>query len=220
MIGLARRLVGLPSLLAMASVGLGGLVAWQVSQSPEVPPPSASVAAASSDDGEVQSAPRPFEPRPLESYAGIEARPLFMPSRRPPPAGGGAAGGKSGHDTLMLAGVILTTSKRLAMIETKRTSGVVVVREGQIVEGWSVDKIDADRVVISLDDQVFELLLDDKLKAPRKEVRRTPRAQPLPQQPAPKAPAQPSPDEGAGDGAPQGEDSAPLEPVEEIGGAG
>lgn len=219
MIGSARRLVSLPGLLALASIGLGGLVALQVSDAPEVPPPSTQVAAAAADDAEAQNAARPFEPRPLESYAGIEARPLFMPSRRPPPPGAGAAGGRSGHDTLMLAGVILTKTKRLAMIETKRTSGVVVVREGQIVEGWSVDKITPDRVTISLAGEVFDLLLDDTLKAPRKELRRTPRTQP--QQPARQAPAQAAPGTSPGDGVqPQEGEGAPLESVEETDEAG
>jgi hypothetical protein len=89
------------------------------------------------------------------------------------------------------------------MLETKRASGgVVVVREGQVVEGWSVESIAADRVVISHDGQIIELLLDDRLKAPRKEVRRTPQTAPKPPQAQPK---------------PEGEEAGPAEgePVEE-----
>ena len=113
----------------------------------------------------------------------------------------------------MLAGVILTTSKRLAMLETKRTNGgVVVVREGQVVEGWSVETIAADRVVISNGGETVELLLDDRLKAPRKEVKRTPRTAPKP--PPAAAPA-PTPAEGE---APAGAEGEP--PPEEQEGAG
>lgn len=223
MIGLARQLTRLPGLLALTAAALAGLVAWQISRPPEVPPPSPASAPEAADDAEVQRVAQPFEPRPLESYAGIEARPLFLRSRRPPPPSTAATGGSRGHDTLILAGVILTATKRLAMIETKRTSGVVVVREGQLVEGWSVDRIAPDRVTVSLDDQVVDLLLDDKLKMPRKEVRRTPRTQPLPQPPKPDqaAPAQPAEDAPDVDAAqPEEGEAVPLEPEGEGGEAG
>ncbi len=217
MIRLLRRLTSPPGLLALASIGLGVIVALQLGSPPKVPAPAAHVEAAAPDDATASGEAQPFEPRPLESYAGIEARPLFMPSRRPPPPGANAAGNGSGHDALMLAGVILTTNKRMAMIETKRTSGVVVVREGQVVEGWSVDEIGPDRVVISQNDEVYELLLDDKLKAPRKEVRRTPRTQPQPKpQPAPSAPAAAPTDEGQ----PQDGEAPTAEEPEDTGGAG
>ncbi|MBL8658930.1 MAG: hypothetical protein JNM75_04155 [Rhodospirillales bacterium] len=223
MIRVLRQLTSLPGLLALATVGLGVTVAVQFNDPPEVPAPAADVEAAAPDDGTGQSEAQPFDPRPLESYAGIEARPLFMPSRRPPPPEASAAGGGSGHDTLMLAGVILTNSKRLAMIETKRTSGVVVVREGQVVEGWNVDEIGPDRVVISQNDEVFELLLDDKLKAPRKEVRRTPRTQPEPRpqpQPQQQPRAQPAPSAPADEGLPQDREGAPAEEPEDAGAGG
>jgi hypothetical protein len=205
MIGALRTLGKLPAALALAAAGLAGVVAVEMNQGAEVPPPAvarggAPAQAAAPDPSE------PYLPRPIESYGGIAERPLFSPSRRPSPAGGGAAG-RSGHDSLMLGGVILTTSKRLAMIESKRgTGGVVVVREGQVVEGWSVDSIAADRVVISHNGEVVELLLDDKLKVPRKEVKRTPRTA----KPAPAPAAAPAAD-GAAPGATRaGEGEAPV----------
>lgn len=219
MIRVLRQLTSLPGLLALATVGLGAIVALQLDDPPQVPAPAVDIEAAAPDGGTDQNEAQPFDPRPLESYAGIEARPLFMPSRRPPPPGASATGGGSGHDTLMLAGVILTNSKRLAMIETKRTSGVVVVREGQVVEGWNVDEIDPDRVVISQNDEVYELLLDDKLKAPRKEVRRTPRTQPEPQ-PQAKPQAQPAPSAPEDQGLPQDREGAPAEEPEDAGAGG
>ncbi|HYN38596.1 MAG TPA: hypothetical protein VES39_05035, partial [Rhodospirillales bacterium] len=112
----------------------------------------------------------------------------------------------------------LTTSKRLAMVESKSANGaVVVVREGQVVEGWSVETIAADRVVISQNGEVVELLLDDKLKAPRKELRRTPRTAPN-ASPA-QAPAAATP---AADGMPAGADGElpAEEAAEEPEGAG
>lgn len=184
MMAIARKLLTPPGLLALASLGLGGLVALQLRTPPEVPAavsPEASIVASAPDEAAQLGDTRTFSPRPIETYAGIEARPLFMSSRRPQPPSAPAAGGQSGHDSLMLAGVILMRDKRIAMIETKRTAGVAVVHEGESVEGWRVDEIAADRVVISQNADVFELLLDDKLKAPRREVRRTPRTQPLPQ---------------------------------------
>jgi hypothetical protein len=205
MIGALRTLGKLPAALALAAAGLAGVVAVEMNQGAEVPPPAiarggAPAQAAAPDPSE------PYLPRPIESYGGIAERPLFSPSRRPSPAGGGAAG-RSGHDSLMLGGVILTTSKRLAMIESKRgTGGVVVVREGQVVEGWSIDSIAADRVVISHNGEVVELLLDDKLKVPRKEVKRTPRTA----KPAPAPAAAPAAD-GAAPGATRaGEGEAPV----------
>ncbi len=207
-------LARLPVALALASAGLAGVVALQLARPGEVPSPqTAPTAAPAEAEAEAPASPEPYLPRPLESYGGIAERPLFSPSRRPSPAGGAAAG-RSSHDSLMLAGVILSTSKRLAMLESKRANGgVVVVREGQVVEGWSVESIAADRVVISHNGEVVELLLDDKLKAPRKEVKRTPQtAKPAPA-PAP-APAAGAP--RAGEGEAPGEE----ELVEEPDGAG
>lgn len=216
MMAAIRQLASLPAALAAASAGLAGTVALQLSRPPEVPPPPAVPAAAMSEPAALDP-PEAYEPRPLESYGGIAERPLFAPSRRPVPAPGAAAAGRTVHETLMLAGVILTTSKRLAMLETKRASGgVVVVREGQVVEGWSVESIAADRVVISHNGQIVELLLDDRLKAPRKEVRRTPQTAPKPPPPQPQA--QPKP-EGEEQAPPDGE-SAEEEPADQPEGSG
>lgn len=212
-----RHLASVPVALALAAAGLGAVVAMQLRDPPEVPRPAVTPAAAPAEAPSLEP-PEPYLPRPLESYGGIAERPLFSSSRRPTPSGGAAAAGKAGHDSLMLAGVILTTSKRLAMLETKRANGgVVVVREGQIVEGWSVDTIAADRVVISHDDEVVELLLDDRLKAPRKEVKRTPRTAPKPP-PAQAPAAAPTPAEGEPVGA-EGE-PPPEELMEDPEGAG
>ncbi|MDZ3837206.1 MAG: hypothetical protein U0S49_07520 [Rhodospirillales bacterium] len=213
MIGALQSLGKLPAALALAVTGLAGVVAVQLNQAEDVPPPALARAGAPAEAA-APDPPEPYLPRPIESYGGIAERPLFSPSRRPSPTGGGAAG-RSGHDSLMLAGVILTTSKRLAMLESKRaTGGVVVVREGQVVEGWSVDSIATDRVVISHNGEVVELLLDDKLKAPRKEVKRTPQTA----KPAP-APAAPAANEGSRGGA-EGEAPGDEEPVEDPEGAG
>lgn len=214
MIGVLQTLGKLPAALALAAAGLAAMVALQLNQAEDVPPPAIARGAAPAE-AVAPDPPEPYLPRPLESYGGIAERPLFSPSRRPSPTGGGAAG-RSGHDSLMLAGVILTTSKRLAMLESKRaTGGVVVVREGQVVEGWSVESIAADRVVISHNGEVVELLLDDKLKAPRKEVKRTPRT--AKQAPAPAA--APAANEGPRGGA-EGEAPGDEEPVEDPEGAG
>jgi hypothetical protein len=202
MIAALRALGKLPAALALAAAGLAGVVAVQTNRGADIPPP-AMVRGEAPGEAAAPDPPEPYLPRPIESYGGIADRPLFSPSRRPSPTGGGATG-RSGHDSLMLAGVILTTSKRLAMIESKRAAGgAVVVREGQVVEGWSVDSIGADRVVISHNGEVVELLLDDKLKVPRMEVKRTPRTA----KPAPAPAAAP-----AADGAPRaGEGEIPAE---------
>jgi hypothetical protein len=203
MIRALRQVLRLPVLLALACAGLAGIIATEVTETTVLPAPSDGVSATTPGaELEPPGAQRAYAPRPLDSYVGIGERPLFSPSRRPSPPAAVGGSGKGGHDTLMLAGVILTTSKRLAMLETKQKGGAVVVREGQIVEGWSVDAISADRVVISQNGESVELLLDDKLRAPRREVRRTPRtakpAQPAPQ-PPPAAPAAEVPTPG-GDG--------------------
>jgi hypothetical protein len=216
MSGVLGTLGRLPAALALAAVGLAAMVGLQLNQAQNVPPPALGRGGAPAEAAPPVP-PEPFLPRPLESYGGIAERPLFSPSRRPSPAGGGAAG-RSGHESLMLAGVILTTSKRLAMLESKRAAGgVVVVREGQVVEGWSVDSIAADRVVISHNGEIVELLLDDKLKAPRKEVRRTPRAS----KPAPApAPAAAPAAKEASPGAAEGEAPIDDEAIEDANGAG
>ncbi len=206
MMGAPRRSAGLATLLALACVALAAILGVEAYTPAEPPASSLAAPVAAADHAEDLPA-RSYESKPLDSYSEIAERPVFSPSRRPSPAERRSAdgGGRSGHDNLMLAGVIMAADKRLALIETAKTSGVVVVREGQSVEGWTIDAISAEKVVISQGIEVFELLLDDKLKVPRKQLRRTPRtapavvaatASPPDSEPAsaPAPPASPEPD--------------------------
>lgn len=212
------------ALLAAICAVLAAVVVVEAYTSPDMPTPPVTAPAAA--EGEAVDLPgQVYEAKPPDSYAEIAARPVFSPSRRPQPADArnAGSGSKSGHDNLMLAGVIMGANKRLAMIETKKTPSVVVVREGQIVEGWTVETIQPEKVVISQGVEAFELLLDDRLKMPRKEVRRTPRSAPAaaasaqaPQGPPADAPASapaPAPNPGSGSDAlpPREDGGASLE---------
>lgn len=179
MMGAARGRNTLPTILALTCAALAAVLAVEAYTSPEAPVPVVPAPVVADDDAG-QMPPQTYPAKPLDSYAEIAERPVFSSSRRPSPAARKSTdgAGRSGHDNLMLAGVIMLANKRLAMIETKKSASVVMVREGQAVEGWTIDSIAAEKVVISQGNEVFELLLDDRLKAPRKQVRRTPRTAP------------------------------------------
>ena len=130
--------------LLLASAALGSVVYGELAAAPFVPVSAAPVTAAPADSG-----PRaaPFTMPPLETYAEVTARPLFFPTRRPAPVQAVSAELVDAR-ALVLVGVILSETGRVALIARTNLPGAHRVAEGEEIEGWTLASIEADRVVL------------------------------------------------------------------------
>ena len=102
--------------------------------------------------------PPPVEPAAGEpgpptavSVDAILARPLFSPTRRPgerstaSPRRGPVS---KNRDDLLFAGVIISDTGRVALVQDGRTNAYYRLTQGQSVLGWSVEAIFPDRIVL------------------------------------------------------------------------
>ena len=133
---------------------------------------------------EVETQPR-FVMPPPETYSEVSERPLFLRSRRPlPPEAETAeeAPVAMSRAVFVLSGVILTDTQRLALLQGQNSPKIARVEEGQDYEGWTVESIQANKVVMRRGQEVSEIVLEDKANRPppgdRRRVRQ--RIQPNP----------------------------------------
>ena len=105
----------------------------------------------------------------LEDFSEIARRPLFIPSRRPlppdtePPRPGPR---KAERHRFTLKGVVIVADERMAVlvIQRRRSRTVLRVVEGQQIDGWLVEAILPDRVVLQQGETREEVALRDILK--------------------------------------------------------
>jgi general secretion pathway protein N len=83
---------------------------------------------------------------PIDAYAEVVKRPLFSTTRQPPPPA--AAQDSTGKSSFVLIGIVISQSERTALIQAGRGATIARLREGQTVDGWTVQSIAADRVTL------------------------------------------------------------------------
>ena len=128
-------------LLGAIAAALIALVIWPWLQSP-----SSAQAPGTTDDA-VASSPALPTLQPLARFAAIAERPLFSSSRRPAPGEKAAPAGPGIEQRYHLLGLINTGDTRRALLsEGKRRFAIA---EGAALEGWTVTRIEHDRVVLS-----------------------------------------------------------------------
>lgn len=135
---------GLTRLLAVLCLGLGAVIAIEITDRPSTAPledpgvhPRAAKAAR--DDAT-------FVLPPASTFSEIVARPLFSDTRRPSAF---AASTPDAHPSFVLVGTILSSQARDALIRHGQPARVDHVAEGQTIDGWTVDSILADRVIFT-----------------------------------------------------------------------
>ena len=127
-------------------LGLTGLLLLGIGAWPWVQPVSVSTAAAPTGDA---GAPPPALP-PLPAPATLSAiaeRPLFSPSRRPPAAEKAAPADPGIESRYRLLGSITADTGRQAVLAEGARH--FQIGEGGSLEGWTVSRIEHDRVTLS-----------------------------------------------------------------------
>ena len=140
-----------------------------------VPANESTVGSAAPPPPPLSFAARPRRALPaVDAFSGIAARTLFNPTRRhikPPPEVKPVSVVKPSQFNLI--GVLISDGVRMALIRRSRAGDYIRVEEGQEIDGWRIERIVPDRVVIRKGDTREELVLRDQ-PAPRATPRRTP----------------------------------------------
>lgn len=148
---------------------LSGTIAAPPVAAGETPQNLANKGLANKDLSPQGPAPMP----PIETFDEVVERPLFFRSRRPPdpdaaPPPEAAAPPKA---DFVLTGLIISGTERLALLRPAGSKTVERVHQGAEIEGWRVEAIHADRVVLKRGETVQEIRLEDR-PPPKPKVRR------------------------------------------------
>ncbi len=174
-----KRRFSLPLLLVC--VALGYVLYLEANAELSVPQP---VAVATIEPGPAATLPHEpdFEMPPLDSFSETLARPLFMETRLPPEPEPESPVEEPEPEPepvkpktlrLELSGIVISPTERMALLKSRRSRELIRVSQGQEVEGWVVQSILPDRVVLRQGEVLEELELKDK--APTQAARRKPR---------------------------------------------
>jgi hypothetical protein len=142
--------------LAMVCCCLGLAVALESRMVPDATSAEATAPGDAAHPSTVH-APPTFSLPPLQNFAAVAERPLFMPDRQPPAQA--RAQGTGAWSTLSLAGVIVTPDARQALIAHGQPPAIAHLQEGQSVDGWTLRSIAVDRVVVANGHEQHELRL-------------------------------------------------------------
>ena len=92
-----------------------------------------------------------FSMPPIEDFGETLDRPLFSKIRRPPPPAPDAPADKPEKKQkvkVRLAGVVISPKERFALVQEPRAREITRLRVGQEIEGWVLEAILADRIVL------------------------------------------------------------------------
>ena len=99
---------------------------------------------------------------PVESFSEVVERPLFWASRRPLALLPSGPMDASAPVAFVLHGIVITSDERFAMFQQGAPSRLVRLSEGQELQGWTVQSILTDRVLLRNGDRVLELRFIDR----------------------------------------------------------
>lgn len=155
------RLV-VPGILAGAALLLGVAIVYEavapldpiVIETPRIGPRPARVVAVAA-----------YAPPAIDLFADIDARPLFSAQRQPlndPQATGAASAGSD----FVLAGVIMSGERAVALLRNKSNATTTSAVVGDLVNGWRVAKIDPTTVTLRANGGEFVVPLDGPANRP------------------------------------------------------
>ena len=99
---------------------------------------------------------------PVRKYAAIADRPLFTAGRRPtkaPPPPAQPKVGRQSLKSIVLTGILIGPDKRVALIRSAKSPKPQSLGEGATVGGWRLEKVLADRILLSAGEQTAEIAI-------------------------------------------------------------
>jgi type II secretory pathway component PulC len=152
----------LPSLMASAGLVLACIIYAEVRNRPtmqrDVSPHATTWEVRASQPTQRQAMPEKAR------FSAIVERPLFLPSRRPPSEEAVAA--STPTPDFSLFGVVISTGEPFALVTPETGGDPIRVKQGEEISGWTVDRIESDRILIRQGRTESELLLDFTAPAP------------------------------------------------------
>ncbi|HEX7968617.1 MAG TPA: hypothetical protein VF502_10375 [Stellaceae bacterium] len=146
-----------PLLLSALCAVLLGIVYVELDQPAiEAPAKAAVPPTRGTDKGQAQKPG--FAMPPLRSFGDVLARPLFAETRRPPILSVPADARSS---AFTLVGIVISARERHALVEHGQPPRVERIAEGQDIDGWTVEKILPDRVMLGRADARIEVKAKD-----------------------------------------------------------
>lgn len=135
-------------LLLLLCLVLAGLVAAQLLL-PEKNLPTGSTTANAAASPVTANLRPGFSMRPLDAFSEVIERPLFRPDRRPAPVVVDAAKADgTSRQGYALLGVVIDDDMRMALLRPKGAKRTLRILEGQQIDGWTVEDVRPDRVVM------------------------------------------------------------------------
>lgn len=147
----------LPTILSAVALGLGLVAVWQ-GVAPVAPVAEAPAAQAASVSLPPPATAR-FVPPPQTQFAVINARSLFDPARGPVAEPAPAGTVSTTPPDVTLAGVAIGPASAVALLQRPNVKVATTVRVGDDVDGWKVDRIAADRVVLKSGASTVDVML-------------------------------------------------------------
>lgn len=168
----------LPSLLAGAGLVMACIVYIEIRARPTI------------EDG-ISSQTRPIKPATAapalrqemadkDRFSVIVERPLFSPLRRPNSEEPAAELAPTLDFTL--SGIVISSGEPFALLKPSAGDGLMRVKQGDDVTGWTVARIESDRIVVRQRDMERELFLDFGAPAPPQPETTMPKAAPAGEQ--------------------------------------
>jgi hypothetical protein len=153
----------LPALMAAAALAMAGIIYAEIRARPTVESatpsnPTIAESRAASHLPRRQSMPE------RARFVTIVSRPLFSASRRPPSEEPPVVD-KPALD-FSLAGIVTAAGEPLALITPDAGGDTVRAKEGEKVFGWTVSRIESDRIQVQHNGMESELQLDFAAPAP------------------------------------------------------
>ncbi len=160
-----------------ATLTCGALGAWVYSQTQEPAPalPNAVELVALVEPASEPAAKPVFRMRPKGGFNQLVVRPPFSPSRRPPRAKPAApppvvqkkapvAPKPVTEPQATLVGIVISPDKTIAMVRKPGSSELQRLAKGERLDGWLVEGVLPDRLLLSQGDKLLELELTEATK--------------------------------------------------------
>ena len=163
MIGSVRRRLRLPRLALIVGAAAAALIVGEL----VFLAPQQSLVLATPRPVSPQAPAIPIARAPaIDGYAEITAQPLFIPSRRPEAADRSPSGPPAARPVVAVLGIAMTGGNRYALIRHGNPPKIDQVSEGQSIDGWQVQTIAADSVILSAGSQTAQFSLGGTARAP------------------------------------------------------